>query len=400
MMSAEGATKKLLFICNDVLGTTMAGPGIRYWEMAHVLMRQGHECAILARHIENGFSSNDLVCVGKTSFLNLLNRVRLADVVIQPGRPMPILLSLLFRKQLIFDQYDPVIFEFLERKPFTLLGKMQKSLMLFLWRMRQRIILRFGDRFLVANEKQKDFLIGQMTIQGYRKKLVSVIVLPFGLPGAKPAKNRTVLRGTKIKDTDFLLVWGGGVWDWFDPFTLLLALAKIQLERNDIKAYFPGLRPPSPDSQKMTVVGRFLAEAERLNILDSSVFVNAGWNSYEQRADYLLEADAGISLHKDSLETRFAFRTRILDYLWAGLPIIASKGDCWADDIEQYGLGLTVAPGDVDAVATAIMKMADDKEFRACCREHVQLIAGGYTWTNLMERFLDAKSVREPIALR
>jgi len=388
MKSAKCTTKKILFICNDHIGWAMAGPGIRYWEMASALERKGYQAVILARHVESGFSNNRITFLGVTSFLNLISWIRRSDCIIQPGRPLSILFSLLFRKKVIFDQYDPVIFEFLERNPASWKDRIQKRAMLLLWKVRQHIILRFGSIFLAANEKQKDFLIGQLTILGHAYKLDSVVIVPFGLSAGKPVKMRQVLRGNKIQDTDFLLVWGGGIWDWFDPFTLLQALVRIKSQRDDIKVYFPGLRPPSPDSRKMAVVEDFLAEARRLGLLETSVFLNPDWTPYEQRADYLLEADAGISLHKDSMETRFAFRTRMLDYLWACLPIIASKGDSWADIIEREGLGITVHSGDVDGVVNAILKMAEDKELRAACRRHALPVAEAYQWDSLAENLV------------
>jgi hypothetical protein len=39
----------------------------------------------------------------------------------------------------------------------------------------------------------------------------------------------------------------------------------------------------------------------------------------------LREADIGVSLHREDVETRYSFRTRVLDYLWAGLPIITTE---------------------------------------------------------------------------
>jgi len=248
------------------------------------------------------------------------------------------------------------------------------------------MILKFGHGFLVANEKQKDFLIGQLTVLGHAKKLDTVIVLPFGLPDRKPGKSQPVLRGSRIKETDFLLIWGGGIWDWFDPITLLHALAKIASQRNDIKTYFPGLMPPNPDSRKMAAVDHFLSEARRLGLLDTTLFVNTGWTSYDARGNYLLEADAGISLHRDSIEARFAFRTRILDYLWAGLPIVASKGDSWAEQIDANGLGITVPCENAEAVKHAILKMADDKVFRQQCKQRVLSLVPGYVWDNLVTR--------------
>ncbi len=366
----------------------MAGPGIRYWEMAHALERRGFQTTILSRHIEQGFTSGTISYTGRTSLRNLFIWIRKTDCIIQPGSPLAIFISLLFRKQIVFDQYDPVIFEFIERRTSNVSELLWRKAMLFLWNIRQRLILRFGHGFLVANEKQKDFLIGQLTLLGYRNKLDSITVLPFGLSAAKPVKNRSVLKGTKIKNTDFLLVWGGGIWDWFDPFTLLRALAKITSMRDDIKLYFPGLRPPSPDSRKMAIVNEFLTEARHLGLLDTTVFVNTEWTSYAERGDYLLEADAGISLHRDSMETRFAFRTRILDYLWAGLPIITSKGDSWAEQVDARGLGITVSCGDIEAVAQAILTMANDSSFRARCRDRAEIIASEYVWDRLLERLV------------
>ncbi|HEX9019968.1 MAG TPA: glycosyltransferase [Nitrospirota bacterium] len=388
MSVATGKRKKILFICNDHIGSSMAGPGIRAWELAQALVRKGHETVVLSRHFERGFSRGGLTFAGRASLPNLIAWIRRADLVIQPGRPIPIFLSLLFRKKLAFDQYDPVVFEFLERTAASLPALLAKRMMLLLWRLRQRVILRFGDAFLVANEKQKDFLIGQLAVLGYTKKPGLITVLPFGLPDVKPVKTRSVLRGKKIKETDFLLVWGGGIWGWFDPFTLLRALAKIKSQRDDIKAYFPGIRPPGPDSRKMAVTEEFLAEARGLGLLDTTVFVNPDWTPYGQRAEYLLEADAGISLHNDSLETRFAFRTRMLDYLWAGLPIIASKGDCWADVIDQRGLGATTPPNDVDAVVSAVIAMANDGAFRSRCGERAKAVAREYVWDSLADRVL------------
>lgn len=379
-------TKKIVFICNDVIGSTMAGPGIRAWEMAHALQMKGHQTVILSRHLEKDFAGGNISFVGKASFVNLLVWIWRCDWIIQPGRPLSILLAILFRKRIIFDQYDPVIFEFLEHRPVSPVDRALNSIMLFLWKVRQRIILRFGQSFLVANDKQKDFLLGQLAILGHRGKLDRVTVLPFGLPEGKPVKTRSVLRGTKIKDTDFLLVWGGGIWGWFDPFTLLKALVTIATQRKDIKVYFPGIKPPSPESRKMAVTDDFISESRALGLLDTTVFINSGWTSYEQRADYLLEANAGISLHRESLECRFAFRTRMLDYLWAGLPIIASKGDSWADEIQREDLGITVPCNDVDAVTRAIVKMADDTAFRARCCKQARSVADEYAWGRLVKR--------------
>ena len=98
------------------------------------------------------------------------------------------------------------------------------------------------------------------------------------------------------------------------------------------------------------------------------MFFNEGWVEYDQRQNYLLEADIGVSTHLDHVETAFSFRTRVLDYLWAALPVVATAGDSLSGLVEARGLGLTVPPGDVDALETALFRLLDDKALAVACR--------------------------------
>jgi hypothetical protein len=86
------------------------------------------------------------------------------------------------------------------------------------------------------------------------------------------------------------------------------------------------------------------------------VFFNA-WTPYAERANYSLEADVGLSLHGDHIETRFSVRTRLMDYLWASLPMVVTGGDTLSELIDGRGLGRVVAPGDVRGVADALIAL-------------------------------------------
>ena len=87
---------------------------------------------------------------------------------------------------------------------------------------------------------------------------------------------------------------------------------------------------------------------------------NHDWVPYEQRGAWLLEADLGVSAHPAHLETRFAYRTRIADYLWAGLPVVTSAGDVLGDHVATRGLGRAVPPGDDLAFAHACTELLAD----------------------------------------
>ena len=84
--------------------------------------------------------------------------------------------------------------------------------------------------------------------------------------------------------------------------------------------------------------------AKELNVLNRIVFFHEEWTAYEDRVNFLLDADIGVSAHFDLPETRFSFRTRLLDYFWARLPVLTTGGDQLAELIESHNGRLCLEP--------------------------------------------------------
>jgi hypothetical protein len=119
------------------------------------------------------------------------------------------------------------------------------------------------------------------------------------------------------------------------------------------------------------------------------VFFNEGWVDYDDRQNYLLDADLGVSTHFLHVETTFSFRTRILDYLWAGMPIVATGGDSFGRLIAAEGLGITVDEQDVPALAAAIDKVLYDADFNAECRRNVARVRAQFTWEQTLHPLVE-----------
>jgi len=115
--------------------------------------------------------------------------------------------------------------------------------------------------------------------------------------------------------------------------------------------------------------------------------VDLGWrfNLFGHRVRYVPESASGArTSHLDHVETAFSFRTRILDYFWAGLPVVATEGDALADVIESEALGVTVPPEDVDALADALLRLLDDEDFAAQCRGNIAGVSRRYQWATAL----------------
>ena len=135
----------------------------------------------------------------------------------------------------------------------------------------------------------------------------------------------------------------------------------------------------------MEMERRALALTEELNLRDRVVFFNESWVPYEERGSYLLEADIGVSAHFDDLETRFAYRTRLLDYIWARLPIVTSHGDAIGELVRSRGLGRVVRFEDVEGWVDALESLLDDEGERSAIATRSAGVGAELVWPRAVE---------------
>ena len=165
-------------------------------------------------------------------------------------------------------------------------------------------------------------------------------------------------------------------------------MAQIADLRDDVKLFFAGVQHPSPDVPPMRMCQAAMSLSDSLGLTNRVVFFN-DWVSYEQRGAYLLDADVGVSLHLAHVETRYSFRTRLLDYLWAGLPMVVTAGDTISGWVQRESLGQVVAPEDVDGVKTALLNLLDTSSARMEMAPRFQALREGLHWSQVARPLLD-----------
>ena len=140
--------------------------------------------------------------------------------------------------------------------------------------------------------------------------------------------------------------------------------------------------------------------SDSLGLTGSTVFFNEGWVPYQDRQNWLLDANCGVTTHFEHVETTFAFRTRVLDYLWAGLPIVTTDGDSFADLVRAERLGVVVPPTDQQALASALDQVLYDEEFARGCRERIATVRERFGWETVLAPLLDYCRSPHPAADR
>lgn len=376
---------RVLLISLDVVGQSMAGPAIRYFEFAKALAC-AHEVVLMTPKLPD-------IAAEKfrwAPFSAMKEEIKHADVVVCQQLKIKMAFWLwLYRPRLIVDAYDPQPLEHLEIfKAFPLTQRSRKNEHIVAL---TRFSMLSADGILCANGPQRDLWLGLMMGQAAitpkiydRGPSLShwLALVPFGLP-EKPMAPLTGMREKfGLAKEDIILLWGGGIWNWFDPLTLIRAVALLSGRRTDIKLVFMGIKHPNDQVPEMRMAQEAVELAKSLGLLGKQIFFNFDWTPYEARQAFLNEADIGVSTHFDHLETRYAFRTRMLDYLWAGLPIISTRGDSFAELIEKEGAGIAVEFEDPEALAWAIEKIALQPE---SYRKNSKTLSQAFTWPQVIK---------------
>lgn len=384
---------RVLLVAPDVIGTRMAGPGLRFVSIARALAP--HMRVTLAAGVEGSSSLDD--------------EARSFDVAYYTERSE--LEQLVAASDVIFCQFFDthvarianeagvaIVYDLYNALPVETIGSNRISgftdeegkdreyseLVKYF-----SFCARAGSYFVTSNERQRDWWLGFImaslgvlpsTLHG-RKADEIIGLLPFGSEDREPELRFHGLRGRHgLESSDFIVLWAGGIWDWFDAATPIRAIASLVDEHPRIKLVFYGTTHPNASIGEPAIVRAAKALAEDLGVLHSNVLFLDDWVPAAERENYLLDADIAISTHQDSLETHYAFRTRILDHFWARLPSVVSRGDWFAQYIEDHRLGTVTDVGDVTAVADAIRAYANDDAARAAAISRIESIRSDWTW--------------------
>ncbi|HEX4719322.1 MAG TPA: glycosyltransferase family 4 protein [Thermoleophilaceae bacterium] len=392
---------RVLLISGEPLGEAMAGPAIRTFQIGRVLSSVADVTVAGPGGSNPPTPELEHVAYQAHDPKALREPIAAADMIIaQPQWPLVTSWMRASGARLVFDLFVPETLEALERYPAQ-----SRRARLLLAYMRDRLTdaLRVGHHFICNTERQRDLWIGAMLDEGLLTPAVSerdpslrsvIELVPYGTPPDPPlasGRGGAAARFAGIDSGDEIVLWASAIWPWFDAETAIRAMALLRERRPDARLVFMGQAAGVAEQ----AAARAAALARELGLFGRSVFFNDRWVPYHQRVDWLLEASCGVSTHFENMETRFAFRTRLLDCFWAGLPVVATHGEELADLADREGAGRVVPERDPAALADALDEVLD--RGRDAYRPPLARLAERFTWERSAQPLIEwAQSDRLP----
>ncbi len=386
-------TQPFLLISSDLIDHRMAGQGIRCLELAQALAQHipvrlavPERCDITIPNVEvvlyqyGNAESLERACEGASAVFAEPFILHAYPTILNGELP------------LVIDLYNPFVLEHLavhrELPLNEQLTHFYENVELC------NAVCARGDFFTCATGRQRDWWLGVLQANGrinplttandpHLRRLIDVVaygVIEVTSQGDGTDSTTRNLPGIAAEDK--IILWGGGLWNWLDPLTLIRALPAVLEAEPHVKLLFPGTRHPNttivPDMAMRQAAEQL---AEELGLRDTHVIFGA-WVPYEQWGTYLSNADVAVSFHQESPETRFAaLRSRIFGYLGARVPMVVQAGDRASEIVQEYGLGEVVPPNDPHAAAEALIRVL--KTGKAAYRQNFTPLLATLTWDDV-----------------
>lgn len=225
-------------------------------------------------------------------------------------------------------------------------------------------ILRSGDIFSACGAPQRHMLAGELAMAGrlnfrtFGYDFVRV-VLPGGSARLAEAESTGLCAQwrERLGETAFVALWCGGYNTWTDVDTLFAGLESAMNRNPELHFVSVGASTYSaPDN----VYERFTGLIEKSPHRDR--FHLLGWRPWSEVAHYYKLADVGLNLDAMHYETEFGTRTRLVEMMAAGLPVVTTLGSELSELLDHWGAASTFAVGDADALSAHLLALSTDPE--------------------------------------
>ena len=295
--------------------------------------------------------------------------------------------------QVIFDVYGPAYIESLARNPEDLVGHYIGNLSAVNDVFNK--VLPRGDYFLYANDAQEKFYTGVLATLGvinqFSYHTQRLLRVPFGID--KPDKTQAYKNPYLeygIKDNDFVLLWFGGLYPWFD-ITKILDILKDKQNKNVKFVIVGGNNPQNQHPDFVKHYHNTVDYIQKNDIEDQTILID--WVDYATRRKYYEYADAIISLNNESKENIYSWRTRVMDYVGSTTPLITNGGDPLSDELIEAGAAFKVDATNKDGTKNIIESLVHNKNKLIIASQKMQAVQPKYYWENVTKEL--AEKIKE-----
>jgi glycosyltransferase involved in cell wall biosynthesis len=233
-------------------------------------------------------------------------------------------------------------------------------------------LLMRGDRFSTPSRRQRLAVLAELLLLG-RLDAASLAVEPVSaIPNCVLPSTAIVTGREGSSDTPgFTIISTGSFNTWFDHRILFRAI-ETAMEADPAIRFVAagGPIPHSPGSWEE--FGELVSRSRH-----RERFSMRGWLVPADLERLYADADVAVYADMHCPETELGARTRVLDWIARGIPVVCTRGSEISVDVADEGMGLVVPQGDPEALSAAILSLRADPGMAGAIRERQEVWGRG-----------------------
>lgn len=295
-------------------------------------------------------------------------------------------------QQLILDCYVPIYVEVSARESQDIEGEYRAFEMdVEKW----RNVLKRGDIFLCANNAQKSFYQGVLAAVGRINPVTysedMIMVVPYGVYRDEPvAVDRPITKLLPSNQKGVLkILWFGGIYPWFDVRNLADAVKEVN-KTQPAKLIVVGAK--NPFNKHPDFIARYEEFIEYVSTKEMKQYVIVqDWIDFNDRANWYLDADAVVVFNKEGEENKLAWRTRLVDFMWADLPVLTNGGDPLGEIMLERQAAVKMNSLEAKDIASSIISfLGSDKSKISQLSKNMHSLKADFYWDTVTKKLSDS----------
>jgi hypothetical protein len=158
-----------------------------------------------------------------------------------------------------------------------------------------------------------------------------------------------------LSPNDFAVLWCGGYNTWTDVDTLFNGIDAAMSSDQRVRYVSVGASTydaPRTMYERFVEMARGSPHADRYHML--------GWRPWTEVPMYYASCQLGLNIDAMHYETVYGTRTRLVEMISAGLPVITTEGTHLSALLQRSGAALTFRLGDYSALSHHVVALAQD----------------------------------------
>jgi hypothetical protein len=369
--------KKVLFVASGYeVNNAMAGIGLRIWELAQVLTSEFAVTLLIPTPSDLSFPGITFVVRDNKTWPRVIEE---SDAVIFYDMPDTSMLLYAHRlgKQIICENAPP--FEHLEYRAIRFSDDPKGKYAALIDAFKLQILL--SDHFIIRSNVEHASILASLALCGrlnYTNYNISptlshlVSSIPVAFNESSDIKASAAI--PSLDRVDF--VWNGGVWDYYDPCQIVVAVDTLIRKNMPISVRFMYM----PPSQQNIAEAKYLTNMIDTFGLRKYIKIHQDFIPHQERDGVILSSHAIICIGKHGIENATCHRFRLRDVFLYRLPIIIDSNGASGDFVRQLDIGLTVDGQNPEELAKAMYRLKVDGQLYGHFVSRIDAVRDLYTY--------------------